>query len=94
MFYQIEISVLDRTENMETLGVKISRNGVRPEATMMLSGPFNLRGCGLRPKEKSIEAVLKAVRGTLRCGDRILPGHLLDFANNIQAPVVVRVRQD
>lgn len=94
MFAQIEISVLDSTQDTETLDVKISNNGIRPDATMMLSGPFNLCACGLIPKETSVEGVLEAVRSTLLAGDHILPGHLLDFAYNMHAPVFVRVRQE
>jgi hypothetical protein len=93
MFAQIEISVLESTQNTETLDVKISKNGTRLEASMILSGPFNLCARGLIPKETSVEGVLEAVRSTLLAGDHILTRHLLDFAHNIHAPVVVRVHQ-
>ena len=93
MFAQIEINVLESTENTQTLEVKISKDGVYPEASMMLRGQFNLCGHDMRPKETGVEVVLEAVRSTLRCGERLLTGHLLDIAHNTNAPVIVSVRQ-
>jgi hypothetical protein len=93
MFAQIEIDVLESAENAQTLGVKISKNGVDLEASMMLRGQYNLCGHELRAREMNVEAALEAVRSTLRSGERLLTGGLLDIAHNTNAPVVVVVRQ-
>ncbi len=93
MFAQIEINVLERTEESQTLAVKISKNGVDPEASMMLRGQFNLCGYDLSPRETSFEAVLETVCSTLRCGGRLLTRDLLNIAYNTNAPVIVLVRQ-
>jgi len=92
MFAQIEINVLDRTDNTQTLDVKIFKDGACPEASMLLRGQFNLCGHEWRSKEMSVDVVMEAVRSTLRCGERFLTGHLLDIAHNTNAPVIVSVR--
>lgn len=92
MFAQIEINVLDRTDNTQTLDVKIFKDGACPEASMLLRGQFNLCGHEWRSNEMSVDAVMEAVRSTLRCGERFLTRHLLDIAHNTNAPVIVSVR--
>ncbi len=92
MFAQIKINVLDRTDNTQTLDVTIFKDGACPEASMLLRGQFNLCGHELGPKEMSVDAVMEAVRSTLRCGECFLTGHLLDIAHNTNAPVIVSVR--
>lgn len=92
MFAQIEIRVLDRTKDAQTLDVTISSDGARAEASIMLRGQFELcdrQGSSMRA---SGYAALDAIRGALRGGDRILTESLRHIAHDDHTPLVVSIR--